>query len=398
MASLYRKRYWRTDPKTGKRQRRAYPKWYGKYRDVGGKVRRVPLAKDKKAAQLMLAELVKEAELRRAGVVDPYVAHRLRPLAEHLDDWEAELLAGATDQSGAKLRAGRCRRLVDGCGFALISDVSATKVTKWLADLRTRGTDIACGKGEIKGKKASTQTSNFYLAAAKAFCEWLVDEDRAVKNPLRRLKGGNPELDRRHVRRDLTDAELERLLAVTATQGRRFKLSGPDRALLYLTAAYTGLRAKELNSLDRGNFDLKAAELILRPEQTKNKKGAVLPLHPALVERLRPFVARARSGELLWPGRWAKNHHAGKMLALDLEAAKVEHETKEGVIDFHSFRYTFISRLVKAGVLPKVAQYLARHSTVKLTLDRYSRIGLVDIRSALNALPPFPDGGKKVAS
>ncbi len=37
------------------------------------------------------------------------------------------------------------------------------------------------------------------------------------------------------------------------------------------------------------------------------------------------------------------------------------------VTDFHGLRRTFISNLARGGVHPKVAQQLARHSTITLT-------------------------------
>lgn len=39
------------------------------------------------------------------------------------------------------------------------------------------------------------------------------------------------------------------------------------------------------------------------------------------------------------------------------------------VFDFHSLRHQFISNLAQAGVHPKEAQTLARHSTITLTMD-----------------------------
>jgi len=57
------------------------------------------------------------------------------------------------------------------------------------------------------------------------------------------------------------------------------------------------------------------------------------------------------------------------------------------VADFHCFRHSFITRLAKAGVSPKVAQSLARHSTITLTMDRYAHVGLADELAALDALP-----------
>ncbi len=46
-----------------------------------------------------------------------------------------------------------------------------------------------------------------------------------------------------------------------------------------------------------------------------------------------------------------------------------------GLPTAHALRHTFISNLARAGIHPKTAQALARHSTITLTLDRYSHVG-----------------------
>ena len=50
--------------------------------------------------------------------------------------------------------------------------------------------------------------------------------------------------------------ELRWLLDTTGKAGERFGMSGADRSLLYRLAVQTGLRAAELRSLTRGNFDM----------------------------------------------------------------------------------------------------------------------------------------------
>jgi len=60
------------------------------------------------------------------------------------------------------------------------------------------------------------------------------------------------------------------------------------------------------------------------------------------------------------------------------------------VFDFHGLRHQFISNLAAAGVHPKAAQMLARHSTITLTMDRYTHLGLVDQSAALDKLPSLP--------
>ena len=72
------------------------------------------------------------------------------------------------------------------------------------------------------------------------------------------------------------------------------------------------------------------------------------------------------------------------------ESDFLEFETDDGRADFHSLRHTFITNLVSSGVHPKLAKELARHSTITLTMDRYSHVGLVDMNAALSSLPGIP--------
>src|SRR5438874_11059850 len=65
-------------------------KYYGR---VPGNPKLVPLATNKVAAELLLAQLVRKAEMKEAGVSDPFEAHHRRPLAEHLADYCKELAA-----------------------------------------------------------------------------------------------------------------------------------------------------------------------------------------------------------------------------------------------------------------------------------------------------------------
>ena len=57
------------------------------------------------------------------------------------------------------------------------------------------------------------------------------------------------------------------------------------------------------------------------------------------------------------------------------------------VADFHALRHTFISNLASSGVHPKTAQMLARHSTITLTMDRYTHGMWEQMDEALSRLP-----------
>ncbi len=79
------------------------------------------------------------------------------------------------------------------------------------------------------------------------------------------------------------------------------------------------------------------------------------------------------------------------MLRRDLEAAGIPYRDDEGrVLDFHSLRHTFGTNLARAGVAPKVAQELMRHSDINLTMGTYTHVGLYDLNAAVESLPALP--------
>ncbi len=170
-------------------------------------------------------------------------------------------------------------------------------------------------------------------------------------------------------------------------------------------AAMTGLRAGELASLTPASFDLAAdmPTVTLEAAYSKHRREDVLPLHPDLAARLRQWLSEREQAadeqqvvlafdraadmkpERLFPGTWSER--AYKMLRNDLEAAGIPYVNADGIADFHSLRHTFISNLAACGIHPKLAQQLARHSTIALTMDRYTHLGLIDMNSALELLP-----------
>ena len=60
------------------------------------------------------------------------------------------------------------------------------------------------------------------------------------------------------------------------------------------------------------------------------------------------------------------------------------------MVDFHAVgRHSFISHLAAGGVHPKTAQVLARHSTIMLTMDRYTHTLRGAESAALGAVPDY---------
>ncbi len=196
------------------------------------------------------------------------------------------------------------------------------------------------------------------------------------------------EVEKRHPRRALSVVELNKLLDTTRQLGPFRGLSGPDRAILYLTAVQTGFRASELSSLLVGdlNLDQDPAVVVLDGSRTKNGKEAKIPLSPTFVSTLRGWLEGKPNTATLWPGNWARYKEAGVILQHDLKAAGIPYEVNGRFADFHALRKTFVTNLARSGVMPKVAQALARHSDINLTLGIYTDLDMHELHEAIGRL------------
>ncbi|MDD5658356.1 MAG: hypothetical protein PHF00_13985, partial [Elusimicrobia bacterium] len=155
--------------------------------------------------------------LGRIGLLSGCKAAALEPLLSHLDgvtdSTGAVVLVGFRQAVAAKgatarhvaLVANRARRVIEGCGFTFWSDISASRVMAYLDGLRA---DTLDEKGRVIKRGIGAQSFNFYLAAFKQFCRWMVRDGRAGDSPVAHLSGLNVKTDRRHDRRALSVEEL----------------------------------------------------------------------------------------------------------------------------------------------------------------------------------------------
>jgi len=388
--------------KNAKGQERKAPKWYIEFRDHAGRQRRLAAFTDKAATEglarrieRLVAYRVNRQPLDKAsvewleslptslrnrlaglGLLDKLSKVAAKPLGEHLDDFGTALEAKGNTERHVKLVVSRARRIVEACGFDVWSDVSASNVQRHLADLR-------------KGKHGiSAQTCNFYLQAIKQLGKWMVRDGRASHSPLEHLQGLNVRTDRRHDRRALTIDEQRRLLTAAASGSERQGMAAAERAMLYRLAMETGLRAGELRSLTTASFRLDDAPptVTVKAAYSKHRREDTLPIRPDTVALLKDFFANKVPATPAF--RVPKRRLVAPMLRADLRAAGIAYRDNDGrVVDFHALRHTFITNLKQAGVHPKVAQILARHSTITLTMDHYSHTVVGELTEAVSALP-----------
>jgi hypothetical protein len=153
--------------------------WYIEFRDHNRDPKRVPGFRDRKQTEaagrrietLVASKLAGEApdaamtrwletmpdklrwRLTDIGLIDSRRAAASKPLSDHLEDFKAALLAKGNTEKHATLVHSRANRVVNDCGFASWSEISASKVQRFLGELR----------GD--GNGAAAQTCNFYLQA-----------------------------------------------------------------------------------------------------------------------------------------------------------------------------------------------------------------------------------------
>jgi integrase/recombinase XerD len=326
-------------------------------------------------ATLALAVDALRAAANEAAGIQPS-GHSKAPVLDHVQAFLDHLTARDRTTKHIATRKRHLTMVANGLGWKVLRDLSGSAAEKLLSDWR---------KG---GGRFSSRTSNHYVRSLKHFGRWLVRDGRLTADPFAHLQTVNADADRRHVRRALEPAELVRLLDTTRASTRvDFGLTGPQRAVLYLAAARTGLRAQELASLTPASFDLRAVPPVwsVGAAADKARRGDQLPLFPELADALRQYLPGIKRGDRLWPGGWAG--HGARMLRNDLKAAGIAYRTDDGVFDFHALRVQFITDMARAGISLQAAQRLARHCDPKLTSTIYSKLGRTDLADELAKLP-----------
>ncbi len=433
MARVFRHNY--TMIRNGQRQRRTCKKWYIEYTDASGKLRRVPGFTDRRATEARANELQRRVDRERAGIIDRESIDLSRELSadigRHVDAYGVHLKGKGVSEWHHAETLRRLRVMVKGCGFGMLADVKAEPVQRWLAAQPV--------------KEMGARTRNTYISSLRAFVRWCIADGRMAADPLVTLAKADESSDVRHQRRSLTDDELARLLEVAAARPlaeygretisrddagerpnkqsrrtwtkapltyagltaalerarealvnrpdliRKLERVGRERALIYKTLVLTGLRRGELAGLRWGDLELDGPQgwLTVRASTAKNGKSETLPVREDLARDLRAWRDEMGRSEALGAVFHVPDALV-RILDADLKAAGIPKADEAGrIIDVHALRHTTATYLAKAGVAPRTAQSIMRHSDIRLTLGTYTDPRLLDTVAALDALPAF---------
>jgi len=319
---------------------------------------------DKQVAEQKLREITRDHERVSVGLLAPTAQRETfeNPMVKLVDGYVADLKALGRSADHVRHVDKRLRRLMRECGWQSLRDATPDAFLRWRAE-----------------QTQAPKTINEYHAVLSALFTWLRKQNRVVVNPFEIISKVDTRGKQRFQRRALDDDEAKRLLAT-------------PRRLLYLLAMHTGLRRGEINALHGGDFHLDTANpyWVLPAAVVKNRKEQPRPLHPELVEELQKLKAAGKlePGDLVFPD----GVPAMKEIHKDFKEAGIPWKDERGhVVDFHALRTTYITRLQRAGVSPREAMELARHSDMRLTMKTYTDVAQLPLAATVRRLPSIGD-------
>jgi len=311
---------------------------------------------DKQVAQTKLNKFIQDKEKELAGIP---VYGKAIELSEKLNGFISNLESLNKAKRYVVNTKNIINTLMRECNWKYTSDINAESFEGW----RSKQTD------------KSGKTLNEYLGAIRNFLNWMNKREIMSSNPLKCLEKVDTRGKEVKKRRAFTDEEISRLLNIAG-----------ERMPLYATAVNTGLRRSELEQLQWGDVHLDngACFIKARAATTKNKKDSQIPLSgdlEAILRSIRPV--NYKNSDLVFP----KIHRMREFIK-DLKKAEIAYVDDRGhFADFHSFRHTFGTNLAKAGVNPREAMELMRHSDLKLTTKVYTDVTQLNTRKAVECLP-----------
>ena len=355
--------------------------WTAQFIDETGKSRRVSTkTTNRSVAEKILARHQTEVDRIRTGVATREELHKAQiqttPLEDLKEQFRTKMIAENRTITHIKITIQKLTTLFQDCKIDNLTKLRRETIQQWIAD-------------ELQRKKRSINTINGYTIAIKSFAQYLTDIGIFTSNPLKAIRQNNAELDRRKIRRAMTQNEIDRLLQTTAMGDKQNGLLSEERALLYRLLLGTGLRSTELSLLTPSQIDLERCRLTIEATKTKNKKTDVLPLKPGLVQSLKERIA---ANNVQPTERIFSHNHTQLLYAFysDLKTAGIKRKESDGrCLDVHSLRKTFGTLLAMAGVPLTTVQRLMRHSTPLLTAKLYIDVDPLNMAEALEKLPEF---------
>ncbi len=325
-----------------------------------------------------------------------YVKPTKDTVGEWLDTWLQEYVAPSTrPKTWAGYESNVRVHLKPALGHIQLRALQTVHVQKMLNE------KLAAG--------LSARTIELILVTLKSALKQALVENLITRNAAEHVK--KPRKVKKDIR-VLTVDEMSRLM--DAAKADRM---GP----VFITMLGTGLRISEVVALTWLDVDLTSgvlhvrrgavrsrtpesstSKMIVQDPKTRSGKRRI-PMPENVVITLKQWKAVQAQEKLLLGTAYADSGRlfttpTGTPLEARNAARKLEQLAKKAEIDHvnpHALRHTYATRLLEAGVHPKVVQELLGHSTITLTLDTYSHVMPEIKQAAAMALDEIMNPTKK---
>ncbi|MBS4036202.1 MAG: tyrosine-type recombinase/integrase [Ignavibacterium sp.] len=206
----------------------------------------------------------------------------------------------------------------------------------------------------VKKKPLSDNTIGTYFHRLKIMFKYFIEQDYISENPVPKKEVKPKEI------RVLSDKEILTLLEkIKNTDKKHLIETKHQHYKLIVMLLMTGLRITELINLTFDDIDFK--ENLIRVRNEKKDRIDYLPLY----EELKIFILQE------WKERTGRLFNYKSKESLKFFRRFLEKEKMQG-FSFHTFRKTFITKLINSGLSVFDVMTLARHKDIRTTLRHYT--------------------------
>ena len=264
-----------------------------------------------------------------------------------------------------------------------IQDFSRFAESKGIAPLAADRSTIRDWVDDLHQRGNKTQTIQHRLAALSSFFEFFVYDGIVATNPVIPVR-------KRYLSCYKTDSEKGHRQSISVDQASHLVagiMDPRDRAIV-LTLLKTGIRRKELISLEVDDIDWRNNSIRLKP--TKKRSNLIVFFDDELARALRLWIAvrasRCRNGtSALWISSWGKKIESGSIRYIVQRAALRAglHDSTSGRLEdhfsAHCCRHFFTTQLYKAGISREHIMWLRGDAPLS-AFDGYLHLRPEDVR------------------
>ena len=217
----------------------------------------------------------------------------------------------------------------------------------------------------------SNSTVNKYTKLIRNIFNFMIENGVVNVNPAARIKSLKEEVPDM---RPLSTEEVQVLLSKT-------KQVYPDFYPLLFTALFTGMREGELLGLTWDSINWIKCKIKVDKNFTHNRVGTpksnkarYVDMSKELVKVLKEWRLACPHSELnlVFPNQNGRHQNPKNMTSRRFKPALQRAGIEE--IRFHDLRHTYASLMLVKGADMKYVQHQLGHSTIKLTMDRYTHL------------------------